>query len=316
MRALHWDGTVARVTDRPDPSPNADQAILRVHRAGICNTDLELVRGYMNFRGILGHELVGVVEHGPAEWIGRRAVAEINFACGRCPSCAAGLGRHCPRRQVMGILDADGAMAERVAVPIANLHAVPDSVDDDAAVFVEPLAAAFEILEQVQIEPKQSCVVLGDGKLGLLVAQVLAHAGAEVLGVGKHLDKLAILARRDIRTCLLDDWNRAPAPLVVEATGSSAGLTAAIASVRPRGTLILKSTVATPSAVDLSPLVIHEITVVGSRCGPFEPALRALAAGAIDVSSLIFERVTLRDAAHGLQLAAQTGVLKVLVDCA
>jgi threonine dehydrogenase-like Zn-dependent dehydrogenase len=313
MRALQFDGHVARVVDVPTPEHTPGTALVRVALAGICNTDLELVKGYMGFTGILGHELAGVVEDGPDEWRGQRVVGEINFACGACEWCARGLGRHCPQRTVMGIQGADGALAELVRVPLANLHRVPDAVDDDAAVFVEPLAAAFEIVAQVRVEPGQACVVLGDGKLGLLAAQVLAQAGARVVAVGKHADKLAHLARRGIATALLDEWDRAPADLVVEATGTAAGFELALATTRPRGTLVLKSTVAHGAPLNLAPLVIHEITVVGSRCGPFAPALAALADGRVAVRELISARYALGDAVQALQRAAQPGVLKVLV---
>lgn len=314
MRALQLDGSTVALVERPEPRAAAQTAVVRVTRAGICNTDLELVRGYMGFRGVLGHEFVGVVADGPPHWQGRRVVGEINFACGHCPSCARGLGRHCPARTVMGIAGADGAFAEYVAVPVANLHAVPDEVSDDAAVFCEPLAAAFEICEQVAVSADTDCLVLGDGKLGLLAAQVLARAGARVRAVGRHPAKLAVLARRGIATVLLDDWDRAPADLVVEATGSAPGFALAVAATRPRGTLVLKTTVAHGVPVDLAPVVIHELTIVGSRCGPFAPALRALADGSIDVQSLISARRPLHDGLDALRLAATPGVLKVLLD--
>lgn len=314
MRALHFDGTAAAVVERPAPTAGPGLAVVRVALAGVCNTDLELTRGYMGFRGVLGHELVGVVEEGPGAWRGRRVVAEINFACGQCGACAAGLGRHCPARAVMGILGADGAFAERVAVPVANLHAVPDAVADEEAVFCEPLAAACEILEQVPAAARSRCVVLGDGKLGLLAAQVLHAAGAAVLAVGRHDDKLAILRRRGIAVTRLDDWDRGAADVVVEATGSAAGFALAAAATRPRGTLVLKSTVAHAAPLDLAPLVINELTVVGSRCGPFAPALAALASGAVEVRSLIGARRPLRDGAAALRLAAQPGMLKVLIE--
>jgi threonine dehydrogenase-like Zn-dependent dehydrogenase len=213
----------------------------------------------------------------------------------------------------MGILDADGAFAERVAVPVANLHAVPDAVADEAAVFCEPLAAAFEILEQVPSAAQARCVVLGDGKLGLLAAQALAAAGARVLAVGRHDENLAILRRRGIGTARLEDWDRAPADVVVEATGSADGFALAVAATRPRGTVVLKSTVAHGAPLDLAPVVVNEITVVGSRCGRFAPALDALARGMVDVHSLISARFALRDGVDALRLAAQPGVLKVLL---
>jgi len=314
MRALHFDGTRASVRDVPPPEPNAESAIVRVTLSGVCNTDLELVKGYLGFRGVLGHEFVGTVVQGPASLVGERVVGEINFACGGCSACRAGLGRHCATRDVMGILRADGAFAELVRVPIANLHPVPAGVPDELAVFTEPLAAAYEILEQVRIEPGMDCIVLGDGKLGLLAAQVLFAAGADVLAIGRHPEKLAILRRRGIQTRLASDATLGPASLVVEATGSALGFARAVAALRPRGTLVLKSTHAEQPSVDLAPVVIHELHVVGSRCGPFPPALRALETNAVDVRSLIHERVPLARADEALRRAAEPGVLKVLIE--
>lgn len=313
MLALHFDGSRAAVADRPDPVPHPGWAVLDVTMAGVCNTDLEICRGYMGFLGILGHELVGVVRDGPDAWNGKRAVCEINFGCGACDACARGLGRHCPSRTVMGIFGADGAMAERIAVPVSNLHEVADGVPDEAAVFAEPLAAAFEILEQIHVTALTSCTVLGDGKLGLLVAQVLHRAGASVLAVGKHEDKLAILKRQGVRTVLARDWDRAQADLVVEATGTAAGLEVAINATKPRGKLVLKSTVADKSSLHLAPIVIHEITVIGSRCGSFPPALRALEARGIDTASLVSATYPLSRADEALRRAAEPGVRKVLI---
>lgn len=315
MLALTWDGHSARVEERPLPQAATGAALVRVSIAGICSTDLEIVRGYMGFRGVLGHEMVGVVVEGPSEWLDRRVVAEINFDCGSCDWCAKGLGRHCPNRRVMGILAADGALAEYVAVPVRNLLRVPDGVSDRGAVFTEPTAAAFEILDQVALRHDLPCVVLGDGKLGMLVAQVMATAGAKVLVVGRHLSKLERLAALGIDTITFDAWDRAPAPLVVEATGTAAGFEVAMAATQPRGTLVLKSTVATGAALNLAPLVINEITLVGSRCGRFAPALEALASGRVQTDLLVSDVIPLHDAARALDRAAQPGVLKVLVDC-
>lgn len=314
MRALHWDGTAARVIDRPAPSAGPGTAVVRVTWAGICQTDLEICKGYMGFRGVLGHEFVGVVVEGPDEWMNKRVVGEINFGCGACPECARGMTRHCPRRTVMGILDADGAFAEKIEVPVENLHAVPDAVSDEAAVFAEPLAAAFEILEQIHVHAGLDVTVLGDGKLGLLVAQVLHLTGARVLAVGRHGSNLSFLAKRGISTTLADAWSKKKADVVVDATGSAAGFEAAVAACKPRGTLVLKSTVAGDVPMNLSPLVIQEIRVIGSRCGSFAPALRALNVGSVDVTPLVGARVPLREADRGLALAAKPGMLKVLID--
>lgn len=316
MRALYFDGEQARLVDRPDPIV-AGGAVVRISLAGICATDLEITRGYMDYRGILGHEFVGRVESGPEEWIGARVVGEINIACGACVSCCEGLGRHCPTRSVIGILGADGAFAERIAMPVVNLHRVPDSVLDEAAVFAEPLAAAFEILEQVDIRPEHRVLVFGDGRLGQLIGQVMKTTGASVTGIGKHPEKLALLADRGVETCLLADWEADPEPgdIVIEATGRSEGFARAVAATRPRGYLVLKSTVANAPAIDLSPLVINEIHVVGSRCGPFGPALAALADGSVSVEPLISGRYTLDQAEAALGKAGENGVLKILIDC-
>jgi len=314
MQAVLLDDGGPKVVERAEPAAMSGMAVVRVHLAGICNTDLELVKGYMGFRGVLGHEFVGTVDDGPADWKGSRVVGEINFGCGTCTMCARGLRRHCPNRQVLGILNADGAFAERVAIPVENLHRVPDGIPDEAAVFSEPLAAAFEILEQVHVGATTDCVVLGDGKIGLLAAQVLFQTGARVLAVGKHPAKLAILERQGIPTTSLSDWNRAAADLVVEATGTAAGFQTAVAATRPRGTLVLKSTVAERLPLDLAPLVINEVTVVGSRCGSFPPALRALQHQSVDVRALISHRFGLGDGLRALELAAAPGVLKVLLE--
>lgn len=316
MLALTFDGSAARVREREAPKVPLGFALVKVHLAGICNTDLEICRGYMGFEGVLGHELVGTVIEGPAAWLGRRVVVEINFACGTCAMCQEGLSRHCPTRTVMGILGADGAFAEQVAVPIANLHAVPDALSDDQAVFAEPLAAAFEVLDQVHVRPASKALVLGDGKLGSLIAMVLQQAGVDVHVGGKNPEKLARLAKQGISTGLSSDLGTGLYGLVVEATGSAEGLGLAMAHTRPRGTLVLKSTVADPTTAHLAPLVIHEITVVGSRCGSFPPALRALQAQRVDVSSLVSDRFALKDGERALEQARQRGVMKVLLEVA
>ena len=314
MRAAYWNGQRLHIEEHY-PTPQADEqtALVRVRLAGICSTDLQIFQGYMDFQGIPGHEFVGVVEEGPDDLTGQRVVAEINFACGQCDLCGQELGRHCPTRQVMGILQADGAFAEYVAVPIANLHPVPDHVSDEAAVFTEPLAAAFEILEQVHLQPMDHVVVLGDGKLGLLCAQVLHLTGAQVCLVGRHTHKLEVARALGIQTVILSDAPLSQADVVVEATGSTAGLQLAIQTVRPRGTLVLKSTVAADHHLSLAPLVIDEITVVGSRCGRFPPALHALTHERLSVQPLITEVYRLRDASDAVAHAARRGALKLLL---
>jgi len=253
------------------------------------------------------------VGEGPAALVGKRVVGEINFACGECEICKHGLGRHCPTRKVMGILGADGCFAEYVAAPVSNLHIVPDGVADGEAVFTEPLAAAFEILEQVEIDFTHEVLVLGDGKLGLLCAQVLAITGARVTLVGKHPEKLALVKKLGVRTVLLSDWRSKQADVVIEATGSTAGLELALSAVRPRGTLALKSTVAGEQTLSLARLVINEITVIGSRCGLFPPALDALAQKKVVVTPMIEKIYPLSDGIEAVAHAGRAGALKVLL---
>lgn len=314
MRALVWDGTRARVVeDAPPPRAAAGDAVVEVLRAGICSTDLEILRGYLGFRGIPGHEFVGRVVEGPAPWVGRRVVGEINMACHRCPACAAGRERHCPSRTVLGIVAADGAFAERLRLPVGNLHAVPEEIGDDAAVFVEPLAAAFRAAAQTAALAGGRSLVVGAGKLGLLVAQVLRARGDEVTVVARRARALAVAAALGL--------DARPAPerpgswdLVVDATGSTAGFEVARAAVRPLGTLVLKSTVAGRYDLDLAPLVVDEVSLVGSRCGPFPPALDGLRAASVSVAPLVEAVHPLADAAAALRRAAEPGALKVLLE--
>ncbi|MBI4523516.1 MAG: alcohol dehydrogenase catalytic domain-containing protein [Deltaproteobacteria bacterium] len=314
MRALHWDGErLTLALSHPAPKSDDVTALVRVRLAGICSTDLQILKGYMGFHGIPGHEFVGEVSDGPVELVGRRVVGEINFACGRCESCAGGFRRHCPNRRVMGILGADGSFAEYLSIPAENLHAVPGNLDNDEAVFIEPLAAAFEILEQVEIDFTSKVLVLGDGKLGLLCAQVLSLTGARVTLVGRHPKKLGLVKKFGIRTDVLADWRPTPVDVVIEATGSSTGLEMALSAARSRGTIVMKSTVAREHTLSLAPLVINEVTVVGSRCGRFPPALEALAQGKIAVKPLIEKVYPLSHGVDALQHAAQPGTLKVLL---
>jgi threonine dehydrogenase-like Zn-dependent dehydrogenase len=330
MRALVYHNHVLRLEKsygRPDLQPG--EALIRVLQAGICNTDLEIIRGYLDFQGILGHEFVGVVEavhegpgaSPPTYLIGKRVVGEINAACHRsdCLYCQQNMFTHCPNRTTLGILNRDGAFAEYLTLPVANLHLVPDNVSDDEAVFVEPLAANFEIVEQTHIKPTESVLILGDGKMGQLAAQVLVLVGCEVMMVGKHEENLALAEKHHVRTYMLGEAtrfaleNNRRVDLVVECSGSAQGLEMALRLVRPRGTVILKSTVSGLSTLHLAPIVIDEIRVQGSRCGPFAPALRALSQRSIDVLPLISARYNLDDGLEAFGHAEQKGVLKVLV---
>jgi Threonine dehydrogenase and related Zn-dependent dehydrogenases len=312
MLAIHLENGRVEVRKRPKPRRKPGHALIRLLCAGICNTDLELQRGYYGFAGTPGHEFVGeVVDADMREIVGRRVVGEINLECGRCEWCQRGLGRHCPHRTVLGIVKHPGVFSEFFTLPERNLHVVPDSIPNERAVFAEPLAAACEILEQVRIPKGAPVAVLGDGKLGLLVAQVLQAHGAQVSLFGKHREKMAIAETVGVHTSLKPagrfDW-------VVEATGTAPGLVQAVEMTRPRGTLILKSTVHGTVALDTAPVVVNEITLVGSRCGRFEPALKLLRTGKIRIDEMISARMPLSEAARGFDLAARKGVLKVLLD--
>lgn len=326
------------VLSRPLPKLAAGWALVRVRLAGICNTDLEILRGYHNFRGIPGHEFVGEVaacggrgaarRRAEARWVGRRVVGEINIACvglglrSLCAFCRRGIPTHCARRRVLGIVNHDGAFAEYLALPLANLHAVPAGVPDECAVFTEPLAAACQILAQVPAAARGSSVgVLGDGKLGQLIVRVLAAAGARVTHYGRHREKLALAAGRGVKTALTARTSRSPAarreprfPFVVDATGSPEGLERAIRMTEPRGTIILKSTFHGAARFETWPIVVDEQTVVGSRCGPFDRALDLLRTGRVDPRPLISRVFPLRDAPDAIREAQRSGVLKVLLE--
>jgi threonine dehydrogenase-like Zn-dependent dehydrogenase len=313
MRAVVLDNGVCFRTDCPAPDTSDGEVLVRVTRAGICETDLQLIKGYMGFRGVLGHEFVGVAESGP--YAGSRVVGEINCACRTCDTCRNGLSNHCPNRTVLGILKHDGAFADFIAVPQANLHPVPDSLPDDIAVFTEPVAAAFQIPAQLPVRGTDRVIVLGDGRLGNLCAQVVAGFSDHLLVVGKHPEKLALLANRGIATTLLSgDLPERMADIVVDCTGSESGLPTALKLVRPRGTIVLKTTVAGAQTMAYAPFVIDEITLVGSRCGPFDQALDALEAGRVDVRPLVSDRFPLSEGVRALERAQSKGVLKVLLD--
>jgi threonine dehydrogenase-like Zn-dependent dehydrogenase len=285
---------------------------VRVTRAGVCATDLSLARGYMGFEGVPGHEFVGVALDGPLA--GQRVVGEINAGCGRCRSCASGLERHCPQRTVLGILGRSGAFAEELALPARNLHPVPEEVSDDVAVFAEPLAAAFEIPAEIGLVKGAPALVLGDGRLGLLCAQVLALEGLEVLVHGRHPERAAFLPAGCRHGGPPPEEPERRFDLVVEATGDPAMLQRALLFTRPRGMLVLKTTSERPAPLDLAPLVVDEIILVGSRCGPFAPALEALRTGRVEVAPLIHARFPLAEGARAFQRAAEPGTLKVLID--
>ena len=319
MRALVLDGDLHMETDRPVPQAPPGEALIRVRQAGICNTDLELVKGYMAFRGVPGHEFVGVVQSVTGvtsyPWMGRRVAGEINAACGVCETCRAGRPTHCPNRTTLGIDRRDGAFAEYLTLPVENLHPIPDMLTDDQAVFVEPLAAACEILQQVHLRPTDRVIVVGDGKLGLLCAQVLSLTGCHLTVLGRHAAKLDTLCamRHGIRVSTsADDVDRG-ADVVVEATGTPDGLATARALVRPRGTIVLKSTYHGALTVNLTLAVVDEVSLVGSRCGPFAPAIRLLEQRLVEVEPMIHARYALDDGLAAFERASAKGTLKVLL---
>ena len=308
MRALRVKQGALSVSEIEQPAANAE-ALVRVTLSGICNTDLEIARGYAGFEGTIGHEFVGVTEEGT------RVVGEINAGCGKCDLCHAGDPRHCPNRTVLGIVGRDGAHAELLRLPLVNLLPVPDEISDEQAVFTEPLAAACGILERVSVNEDTRVAVIGDGKLGLLCAQVLATTGATVTLFGKHESKLTIAKRRGLETMPVDNAvkQKATFDVAVEASGSATGFGLAVELLRPRGVLVLKSTFHGRTEIDATPLVVNEISVVGSRCGRFAPALDLLKSGAIDVESLISDEFPLSAGVQAMEHAAKPGVLKVLL---
>jgi threonine dehydrogenase-like Zn-dependent dehydrogenase len=313
MRAVVLDRELRLRPDHPDPAPAGGESIVRVTLAGICGTDLELGRGYMSFRGVPGHEFVGWVESsGDPALRGRRVVGEINASCGRCSFCAGGHERHCPNRTVLGIAGRDGAFADFLRLPDRNLHPLPAAIADDAAVFVEPIAAAYEILAQLWPRHDRPILVLGDGRLGALVAMVLSCEQFEVVVAGHHPEKLARLSALGLRT-LLESQLDGTFGLVVDCTGDPRGFRRALDLTLPRGTLVLKSTAAASGEVNLAPVVVNEVTVVGSRCGRFEPALAALAAGKIDPCPLISAVYPLDEFAAAFRAASTPPNFKVLL---
>ncbi len=316
MRALYCEnGRIKLRKDYPMPEPQADEALVRVLLAGICSTDLEIVRGYVpDFSGVLGHEFVGVVEAAADEsWLGQRVVSNINIGCQVCDICHNRGPEHCPNRRVLGIHDRDGVFADYVAVPLRSLFRVPDTVQDEQAIFTEPLAAALRIREQVRVRPTAKTAVIGPGRLGLLVAQVLSRTNVDITVLGRSQRSLELPAAWGMQTGFTADFADNQFDFVVEVTGNAAGFAEALRLLRPLGTLVLKSTFAGDSQIDVTKIVVEEITVVGSRCGPFDLAVSLLEEGSIQTAPLIKAEYSLDDAMAAFDKAAQPGVLKVLL---
>ena len=316
MRGL-WleDQKLSYCSDLPTPEPGLDLALIRMDLAGICATDLEMTHGYYPFSGVPGHEFVGEVVRAPGHevWEGARVVGEINLTCGECRACQAGRTHHCENRKVLGILEKDGVFAEYFTLPVENLHTVPDTVTDEQAVFTEPLAAALEIQQQVQIQPGMQVLVVGAGRLGMLIAQTLKLTGCDLQVVVRREAPVRLLADYGIQSIFVEDVAENMADLVVEATGSPDGFELSRNAVRPLGTMVLKSTFAGDVSLNLSALVVDEVTLVGSRCGPFEPALRLLEAGLVNPLPMIDARFSLAEGLAAFDKASKHGVLKVLI---
>ncbi|MFQ5893208.1 MAG: alcohol dehydrogenase catalytic domain-containing protein [Nitrospinota bacterium] len=314
MQALTYIERLRLETSYPEPDLASGDALLKVRLAGICRTDLELTRGYMDFEGVLGHEFVAeVVEADTPPLVGQRVVGEINCPCRECPTCAEGIPNHCPDRTVLGILGRDGAFAEYTTLPEANLHPLPEGLEERTAVFAEPLAAALQVLDQVPIDEETTACVLGDGRLGLLVAQVLRTTGCRLTVLGHHEHNLDILRARGIAASLASEASGVRYGVVVEVTGSPAGLRHALDLVAPRGTVVQKTTVAGETTFALAPVVIDEVTIVGSRCGPLGKAVEWLAAGRVEVEPLIEATYPLAEGLEAFQHAARRGARKVLL---
>jgi len=318
MRAIEFNNELKITENYSMPEPQKGEALIKIIIAGICNTDIEITKGYMGFSGILGHEFVGIVEKingTDQELLNHRVVGEINCGCRCCEYCLTGLENHCPTRTVVGIFNRNGCFADYVTLPLKNLHKVPENISNQEAVFAEPLAAAFEILDQIQIKPTDKVLILGDGKLGLLISFVLNLTEAEITLIGKHQEKLDIAKNQNVNTNLLSDLSIEKIyDVVVEATGSISGFELAQKLVKPRGTIVLKSTIASEKALNLAPIVIDEIKIIGSRCGPFKPALSALEKNLIDVTPLISKEFNFNQAQEAFKLSKTKGILKILIN--
>jgi len=314
VKATYFDGKQI-ILDENFPDPQSDETLVRVNLAGICGTDLEILDGYMEYTGILGHEFVGTVEKSRNPMmVGKRVVGEINAGCGKCDSCMSGMQRHCPSRTVLGILKRDGAFAEFLSLPEKNLHVIPDSISNEQAVFVEPLAAAFEIKEQVSLKPEWNVAVVGDGRLAQLIIQVIKLTCSNITCFGKHESKLEGLVQSGIKIKIgIESTDEKLFDLVVEATGSNSGFVDTMKLVKPRGIVILKSTIASRENLDLTPTIINEITLIGSRCGLFKPAIDALASGIISVNSMIDSTFPLEKFEDAIVHAKKPNTLKVFL---
>jgi threonine dehydrogenase-like Zn-dependent dehydrogenase len=314
MKTLLFDGSL-HFSEKEMPRPASDEALIRVLMAGICNTDMEILKGYMGFQGVPGHEFVGEVVHcSLKQWIGKRVAGEINLACGACEQCTRGLERHCLERKVLGISGKDGVFAEYITLPVKNLIAIPDGIPNKEAVFIEPLAAACEILEQIHIEPVHCVAVIGDGKLAQLIVRVLRLTGCRLAAVGKHRTKLSLIQKLGIETKLWTQPCDEKFDVVVEASGSTLGLLPAMDLLKPRGILILKSTINEDVKLNTAKLVIDEITAIGSRCGRFTPAVRLLLNRLIQVDDLISAVYPFDQALEAFKKAKETDTIKVLLE--
>ncbi|RMF94311.1 MAG: alcohol dehydrogenase [Candidatus Schekmanbacteria bacterium] len=324
MKALYFNGEkIHYKKNYPVGKPSKAEALVRILKAGICNTDIEIVKGYMGFEGILGHEFVGIVEEcNEKRLIGKRVCGEINLSCGECEYCRKKLENHCPSRKVLGILNKDGCFAEFITLPIKNLHTLPKNVSDNEAVFVEPLAACFEVLKQIRIEKDDVVAVIGDGKLGLLMVQVVGQKTRNIHLIGRHRRNLNIAKRFDLLSVFLENSLKAErlkktkCDIVIDCTGTPAGLSLSMELVKPCGKIVLKSTYASAQPLNLAPVVINEITLIGSRCGPFKDAINALKVGKVDVLPLISKDFHLSEGLEAIEYAKQKGVMKVILSVA
>ena len=313
MKALVYD-TALHIDEIPMPTPAPGEALIRVLAAGICNTDIEIRRGYMAYTGVLGHEFVGIVEKTPTDYLlGKRVVGEINCICGCCRYCLMEMPNHCLNRTVLGIAGRPGAFAEYITLPEKNLHIVPTALRDDVAVFAEPLAAAFRITEQIAIGADDHIIILGDGKLGQLIAQTIWLYSKNILCIGKHLWKCDMLTSRGIAATLHTEEITGDADIVIDATGSPESLQQALTLVRPEGTVVLKTTCAGRTYLASQDAVVKEVRLIGSRCGPFRPALEALALGTVETRPMISETYPLDDGPYAMNRAEDPGVMKVVL---